>query len=462
MYNDKMKNPLLVFLSLLTLSTLLYFYKFPQMAAFDADQDYYALQYVEIFQKGKPTLLGIEASVGGVFVAPLYTYFTSLVYAVSAGNPLGVFLVTIIIASLQGSLTYLLFFRLTGQKTGVIAGLLVIFSHALWLKAFAPSVIGLMYLSGLFFFYYLATLPKNPKNILVLAFICGISLSLHISVFAFIPITIIYLLWKKPRNIKAKNYVLAALIFLLLASPLALFDIRHNLYLTQNLVTFFTKSTQNSDVNYIDNASRVFKSIFNTFAAFLIPQAFLAKLLIIFTIPYLLIKFRRDANTTTAVFIIGTSFLMFTFYLGRFSDYYFYFLLAPFLFIITSALSALFSTQNLRIASVGLITIILILNFQAIQKTFNPYNYFTKQEAVGYIKSQVGESKTKIHFDTNPGQGVGFNYLFILNGLNLSDSPQNTYQISIKNIQPKSGKMFGQKGADAIRVIKLNLKTDPR
>lgn len=453
-----MKKPTAIFLTLLTLSTFLYLYRFPQMATFDADQDYYAQQYIEIFQKGKPTLLGIEASVGGVFVAPLYTYFSSLVYLVSAGNPLGIFTVTILIASLQGALTYLLFSRLTSQKTGLIAGLLVVFSHALWQKAFAPSVIGLMYLSGLLFFYYLATLQKRPKNIVILALICGVSLSLHVSIFAFIPLTIFYLLWKKPRNIKTRNYILAVVIIFLFASPLALFDIRHHFFLTQNLLTFLTNNTSRPETGYFGNISRVISSIFNMFAAFLSPQPHFGKLLTIFTVPYLLIKLKRDAHITTAAFIICVSALIFTFYLGSFSDYYFYFLLAPFLFIFAGAVSALFSIQKFKIAVVGLFTLIFILNFQAIQNTINPYNYFIKQQAVHYIKNQAGETKTKIYFDTDPGLSVGFNYLFTQARITLSENPKNVYQIIIKGKETKPGKIFKENGVkNTIKVVKLDL-----
>lgn len=455
-----MKKSIVTFLSLFALSIILYSYKFPQMAAFDADQDLYALQYLTIFKEKKLTLLGIEASVGGVFVAPLYTYFSSVTYALSLGNPIGIFSVSILIAAMQGPLTYLLFSKLKNQRTGLIAGLIAVFSHALWQKAFAPSVIGLSYLFGLLFFYYLATLPQKPKNIIVLGLICGISISLHVSLFTFIPLTILYLLWLRPKNIKPAYYSLAAIIILALFSPLILFDIRHNFFLTNNMLDFLNKSgSSGTNPNYFSNFTRVFKSIFNMYASFLVPQPIFGKLLVLSAIPYLLTKLPKDKNVKTAWLVILVSFLMFSFYFGSFSDYYFYFLLAPFLFVFASLLSSIFSRKSLYTVPVVVLSLMFLSNFQMMQKSINPYNYFIKEKVAGYIKGQAGDKKIKIYFDAEPGLGVGFNYLFKRFNINLSeDNYGDIYQIVVKGKEHSPGAAFQQDGVEnTIRVVKLDI-----
>jgi hypothetical protein len=464
-----MKKPFSIFLILFALSIFLYLYKFPQMATFDADQDYYAQKYVDIFQNNQPTLLGIEASVGGVFVAPLYTYFSSITYAISAGSPIGIFLVSILIAALQGPLTYFLFSKLKNPTTGIIAGLIVIFSHALWQKAFAPSVIGLTYLAGLLFFYYLCQLPKKPRSIIILGLICGLAVNLHVSLFAFIPITIAYLIWKKSKNIKLSDYAISSFLFLILVSPLIFFDLRHHFFLWKNLFGFLSKGGgPNGHSNYIENALRIFRSVINTFASFLVPQPIFGKLFIVVTLPYLIIKLKNDDSIKTAWFIILLSFLMFCLYFGSLSDYYFYFLLAPFLFIFSGFLSAIFKVQKtlpagrqVKVAVVAILALMFILNFQAMQKTINPYNYSVKKQAVDYIKNQAGNKKTKIYFDSDLGLSVGFNYLLKRAGINIADKNyQNLYQIVIRGEQQKPGKEFKEKGTQGtIRVIQLKPKT---
>lgn len=452
-----MKKPTAIFLTLFTLSTFLYLYKLPQMATFDADQDYYAQKYVDIVQNQQPTLLGIEASVGGIFVAPLYTYFSAITYAVSGGNPIGIFLIAMIIAALQGPLTYLLFSKLKNQKTAVIAGLLVIFSESLWHKAFAPSVIGLTYLAGLFFFYYLCTLSKKPKNITMLGLICGLGINLHVSLFAFVPLTIIYLLWKRPRNIKIGDYIVSLIVLFILCSPLIFFDIRHHFFLLQNLMGFLQHGSSGTNSNYNDNIIRITRSMINTFASSIVPQEIFGKLLLLATLPYLFLKFKSDETVKTAGFVILASFLMFCFYFGNLTDYYFYFLLAPFIFVFAGLLSTLFKLPLLKIAVVALLGLVFILNLRGIMGSVNPYNYFVKKQAVEYIKSRVKNQKTKIYFDTDPGYSVGYNYLFKRAGINIVDKNyESLFQIVVRDDQKKPGKEFiAKRGYNSIRVIKL-------
>jgi len=430
------------------------------MATFDADQDYYALQYVKIFQQHQPTLLGIEASVGGIFVAPLYTYFSAITYAVSGGSPIGIFLIAMIIAALQGPLTYLLFSKLKNQNTAVIAGLLVVFSQSLWQKAFAPSVIGLTYLAGLFFFYYLCTLSKKPKSIIMLGLICGLGINLHVSLFAFVPITIIFLLWKRPRNIKIGDYIVSLIVLLVLSSPLFFFDIRHHFFLFQNFLGFLQQGSSGADSNYPDNIIRILRSLINTFASSLVPQEIFGKLLVLATLPYLFLKFKSDEAVKTAGFVLLTSFLMFCFYFGNLTDYYLYLMVAPFLFIFAGFLSTLFKLPLLKVAVAALLGLMFILNLQGIIGSVNPYNYFVKKQVVDYIKSLVRDQKTKIYFDTDPGYAVGFNYLFKRTGINIDDKNYEfLYQIVVRDDQKKPGKEFiVKRGYNSIRVIKLPIK----
>lgn len=458
--NINKKRNFAVFITLLTISAIIHFYRFSQMAAFDADQDFYALEYLKIFKEGKLTLLGIEASVGGLFVGPLYTYFSSFIYLFSAGNPIGIFTATIIIASLQGSLTYLLFSRLKDQKTGVIAGIVVIFSHALWQKAFAPSVIGLLYIFGLLFFYFLSTISNKPKNLILLALICGISISIHISLFVFIPFTAIYLLIKRPKNVKLRHVILSGLFLLAFASPLIIFDLRHNYYLWKNLLDFLSNGSNSvKTTSYFQNFLNVTKSTFNMFATFLFPPQIIGKLAVIMTIPYLLLKLKKDNSIQQAIFIIILSLIILSFYFGSFSDYYLYFLLAPLLFIFSSFLAALFSYKISKLITVVLVALLIVSNLKEIQKSKNPYNYFIKSRAVSYIKSQAQDKKIKIYFDTEPGLGFGFQYLFKYHNLNVSEENyEEIYQIVVKGKELSPGVAFQQKGVEnTIRVVKLKM-----
>lgn len=453
----KLSN-LQICLFLFAISLLLYLYKFPQVAVFDADQDYYGNQYLSIVKDHKQTLLGIEASVGGLYVGPLYTYASSLIYAVSGGNPISVFLASILIGALQAPITYLLFAKLHNKKTAIFAGLFVLFSYALWLKAFAPSVIGLTYISGLIFFYLLAKLSKNPKTIIYLGIICGLALHLHISLFLFIPSTIVYLILKRPK-IPTRYLILAVITIIIFASPLILFELRHNFFLTKNLVDFFAKGTATGHKNYITNLIGVNNSLLNVYAFFLDPQGVIGKMLVLLTIPYFIIKVKKNQAFQTAGLIIALSIIIFSLYFGSFSDYYFYFLIAPFLFVFASLCASIYDVIRIRYFFLIAIALIIFTNVTHIQKSVNPYNYFIKQKAVSYLKNQVRDKKVKVYFDTELGLSVGFNYLLRYHHLNLVDANfEELYQIAIKGDKKTPGAYFQQEGVpNTIRVINLNL-----
>lgn len=454
----KKPNTLQICLALFVISLFLYSFKFPQVAVFDADQDYYGNQYLSIVKDHKLTLLGIEASVGGLYVGPLYTYASSLIYAISSGNPIGVFLASIIIGALQAPVTYLLFAKLQNKKTAIFASLFVLFSYALWQKAFAPSVIGLTYLSGLVFFYFLANLSKNPKNLIYLGIICGLALHLHISLFIFIPSTIVYLILKKPK-IPARYLTLTVITILAFASPLILFELRHNFFLTRNLADFFANSTATGHKNYIVNLLDVNNSLLNVYAFFLDPKGVIGKMLVIFTVPYFIIKVKKNQAFQTAGLVILLSIIIFSLYFGSFSDYYFYFLIPPFLFVFASLCASIYNINRIKYFFLIAIGLIIFTNVIHMQKHINPYNYFIKQKAISYLKHEVKDKKVKVYFDTELGLSVGFDYLLKYNRLNQKDTNfEELYQIAIKGNKKTPGAYFQQEGVpNTIRVINLNL-----
>lgn len=176
----------------------LYVYKMPDLVTFDYDQEFYAQEYVKIVKEHKLTLLGMETSIGGMFVGPLYTYFSTFVYWLFGGNPLGIFIVTIIVSATYPSLTYLLFTRLSQQKRiGILGGLLVLFCIPLWSKVYTPSVITFLYPIGLVFWYLLTKLQSNKKYLIWIGLLLGLSLHLHFSLLFFFPIVLVYVIWKK-------------------------------------------------------------------------------------------------------------------------------------------------------------------------------------------------------------------------------------------------------------------------
>lgn len=455
------RRRLIVFLLFFISSLIIYFYKFKTLLTFDADQEYYAYQYIQIVTNHKPTLLGIETSIGGMFVGPLYTYFSTFIYWLSHGDPIGISLVTLFLASFQAGLTYWFFTLLKKESVGVIAGLLTLFSFSLWSKAFSPSVINFLFLFGLLFLFCLSRVIYKKKYILWLSLLLGVSLHVHVSLWLFFPIVLIFFIW---RHIINKNniteLIFGSLIILLFSFPLLLFDIRHNFLISKNLTQFIGKSFLNnsSGNNVFAHALSVFISLINVLANYLSvnPNKLVYGLLCAILL-FFMTKATKDHVMQISALIFAVTIFFFTFYNGPLPDYYLYMLLAPFIYI-----TALFIIEigKYKIISIPLcifLIILLIQNIRAMDSAVNPYNLYRKWDAVKYIKSQSRDKPVKVAYDTDLGLGFGFNYLLDYEKVKKEEiNYQDIYQIVIRKDNSQPGVEFGEPNSlELIKVVRL-------
>lgn len=434
------------------------------MFAFDADQEFYANQYLKIVKEQKMTLLGIETSVGGMFVGPLYTYASTFIYFLSKGSPLGIFWVTLVIASTQASLTYLLFTKLKNEKVGRLAGFLVLVSGSLWNKAFAPSLINLLYPAGLFFFYVLVRLKKEKKYFLHLGLLLGFATQIHFSLLFFYPITIIYLFWQKMVKRKyLRHYFLIKFIVLLSLLPLILFDIRHGFFILGNAWKFITGRlfypSVDTGVSWVLYFSNMVRGLFELFTHIIVPKPTLAiYLFIVSVLIFFLIKLKKEYIYRVVAFMYGTSFLLFFLYRGDVPDYYWYFLLPGFFFVVSDFLLVCLDKKILKYVAYLLLVFTTLQNLEFMNNTLNHYNFRLKSEVVKYINGQSRGKTVKISYDTDLGLGFGFDYLLRREGVKMDNNNfEENYQIVIRNSKNFQGKEFREPGSPvSIKVVKLD------
>lgn len=455
-----MKKPSkFVFFLLFVAAILLYFYRYPKMLAFDADQEFYANQYLQIVKEHKLTLLGIETSTGGLYVGPLYTYLNAFFYWLFKGDPQGIFLFTLIFSSFQASLTYYFFTKLKGKYMGMIGGLIVLFSAALWNKAFISSPVNFLYLSGLFFFYTLAKLAKNHKYFLWLGVILALTLQIHLSLFFFFPITLVFLLWLKLINRKNAGHLLRVILLVIISlSPLLSFDLRHNFLISTNLLKFISPNTfGQKGASVFSNITDVFWSFVGLFSYILTPKPgifvylFLAAVFIFF-----LIKMRKEFIYKTIGLVFAVSSILFVLYRGPEPDYFFYFLLPPFFFVTAEFIILLGSYKSVKYPVYILLIILLWQNLQFMNSTLNNYSFYLKRRVARYIKSQSQGKKVKISYDTDLGFGFGFDYLLRYEGVKIdNDNYEEHYHIVVRNYPDYPGVEFKEAGSHLSIKVKL-------
>lgn len=452
------KPRLWIFLTFSFISLFLFFYQLQQMATFDADQEFYAYEYVKAAKEGKLTLLGIPTSVGGLFVGPFYTYLATIIFFLFQGDPVGLHIVTLLILSFQSGLTYWLFTKISQRHAGIIAGILVLFSYVIWYKAYAPSPINFLYLFGLFFFYCLLKLKEDPRFLPYLALILGSAFHTHISLLFFFPIFFVYLLWQRNIKLSLRYYLLFFLIIAVFVSPLFLFELRHNLFLTSKLFDFTTQYV-GQDQSYLRHLINVLRIAFEVFSGLLFRQ--LNKFVALFMIAVLLyffVKLKENFYYQLGGLIFFVTIFILSLYQGHIPDYY-YFHLSPLFFLVIADFLVFLARFRWLKLPVGFFIVFFILhNLTAIQAAVNPYNLFIKNQAIRYLKSQVGEKKVKVYLDADLGLQFGFGYLMDFYKLKRDDQEyQEIYQIILRQEKEVPGREFKQRQSlPGITVVNLD------
>lgn len=452
-----------VFFIFFVLSLFLYFSKFSNLLTFDADQEYYAYKYIEIVKEHKLTLLGIETSAGGMFVGPLYTYLSTLIYWLFQGNPIGIYIATLLFASTQAGLTYILFSRVKGQRIGLIAGFLVLFSATLWNKAFSPSVIPLIYPFSLVFLYAMIESQHDMQYFNWLFILLGSAIHLHISLLSFFPILLIFLFWKRPRKFKNPINWLKGLGFIIFFSlPLLLFEARHNFIIFQNARSFLNKTIYPQDsgnFSIINHVIDVLKSLVEMLKYILTPNPGILVFILLMAVGiYSVFKFKKDKTVQIAVLLFVPALILFILYRGPQPDYYFYFLLPAFFLLLAIFIDRMNRSIITAIPVFLLLILLLFQNLSFIYHTFNPYHLFLKWNVAKYIKSEAQEKNIKLLYDTDLGLGFGFNYLLDYEEVRRKENDfDEVYQIIIRRIKADKSKEFRVPGSPVtVQVRKID------
>ncbi len=225
-------------------------YRIDQVLGFYFDQGRDAMVVWNLIHNGKFFLIGPTTGIAGIFRGPLYYYLIAPFYFLGGGDPIwpSIFLsFTTILANL---LMYYLGFKFHSRVAGLLAATVASFSFNItiasrWLSNPTPMMLLSMLL--IFFMYLISnksqSINKNKYFLgwlwVGLGFIAGVSL-FHFGSsgeFFYLPALAIFALWQR-STLTMKTIIFAGLAFLATASPLIIFDLRHEGILRNNLVGF--------------------------------------------------------------------------------------------------------------------------------------------------------------------------------------------------------------------------------
>lgn len=208
------------------LSAFLRFYNLNQTFVFTIDEEYLTTFAQTVVDNFHVLWIGMSIS-NGFYLGPLLIYITAFFLSISESNPLFLASVTAFLGVLSTLLTFLVGWKMFGYRVGLLAGLLyatspliVFFDQRYWNDS--PVI----FLSLVMIFSLYQTL-RSPKWWIVFAIAAGLMFHTHLSIFPYLFLAV-FIFLKKFREVPKKIFAISLAVFLMLYSPLLVFDYFHN------------------------------------------------------------------------------------------------------------------------------------------------------------------------------------------------------------------------------------------
>lgn len=222
-----LKNLKLLITIILVLSSILRFYRVEELFIFSADEEHQLTLAQSIVKDFHPVWIGVSAADTGFYMGPFWVYFSAFWLWIMHGDPRIVAYIAAAIGVLTTFLVYLVGKKLFGLKAGLMGSflyaclpLVVYFDRRFW----NPAPTAILSLGLLFSIYQT---KYSRKWWIAVAFLYGMVFHVHLSLVPFIVLAAYALVsYSKPG---LKIALLAVFAFLLVVSPLIIFDYFHKL-----------------------------------------------------------------------------------------------------------------------------------------------------------------------------------------------------------------------------------------
>ncbi len=254
----------LIIVAILGLAIILRFYRINEYMTFLGDEGRDVIVIKKILTMGDFPLLGPPTSVGNMYLGPLYYYMMVVAMAIFWLNPVAAAGMVAIIGVASVGLIYYLAREWFGWWPAVIASVLyaispvnIIYSRSSWNPNPAPFF-GLLAMLGMYKWHR----SRDARWFILTGGAVAFAVQMHylalilVGVFGVLWVYELGLSWRK--KLETRHFWLGTiggvLMFLILMSPLAIFDFRHDFMNYRAVSTFFLG----------DRATTVNLNIFNT------------------------------------------------------------------------------------------------------------------------------------------------------------------------------------------------------
>lgn len=394
-------------LLILLVAAFLRFYRLPEYMNFLGDEGRDALIVKKILILHDFPLIGPTTSIGNMYLGPLYYYMMALPMAVFWMNPAaaagGAALVGVLTVALIYYLARIWFGRLPAFISAIlysVSPVTIIYSRSSWNPNPAPFF-ALLAIFGL----YKARFGDFRWFILTGACLAAAA-QMHYLALILIPVFGVLWIWELQQNIKSSKIkhftfgtVGAILAFLLLMSPLLVFDLKHDFMNFHAISKFFSNRETTVNINPFNTLERV-PTIYGNdlIGRYMAGENFVLTVIlgililvpIILAIFWLMQKRKLDWNLLALGIWLFFGVMGLALYKQHIYDHYLGFL-NPVPYLLFGSL-LLMKNKWIKFGLLGLSAILVVVNLQKSPLQNPPNNQLERTQAVTrFVITEAGE-----------------------------------------------------------------------
>lgn len=414
------------------------FYKVGEFFSFNYDEEYQATLAWSLVKDFHVLWIGVSTSGLKYYLGPGFTYLNWLLFKISQGDPLILAYFAagwgIVTTASVGYVTK----KLMGTKAALIASLLyggsaffVLFDRRFWNPLLVPFL-------AVWLIYSLIKAKENVRYLTLTSVLIAVSYHIHLSLWVFWPI-IIYTLYEVRSKLRLPLLASLVVLFLLITSPLLVFDFVHNFDNVLAPLRYLQEASQSPSDSRAYDLSTIFSHVSTLWQGagriFFLrpftniqeehnlgahgeltqPPSFLP-LFTLLTLIYFMVRTYKDKRFFLVSFIILSYIIFFIFYPGVAGEY---FLLAPLTLMVIPL--AWFLARFSSISNVLFLSVFLAINgLTIVTLTQEKYGLLTRkkliQQVMTYVKKEPFALETYGRDTRNYPPYGGWRYLFKIYG----------------------------------------------
>lgn len=381
-------------------------YKIGAWFSFNFDEEYQASLAWEQVKDFHPIWIGVSASNIGYYLGPGFTYLNALLFFISHGDPiiLGIF------SAILGLVTTISIFFITREffsrqsalfAAAIYGGSMLInyFDRRFWNPSPIPFI-------TVWMFYSLVKAQKNSRWFIISTILMASAYHVHLSLFIFWPV-LIYLVIQNFKKIHWTTWVLMIASYLIITSPLLIFDLNHNFDNLRAPLRFFQKNKAEQSAAAISLYS--IKSHLTVFLSSLGRLWFIKpftniqeeqclgthcritagnSILILFSILTILWNIQKSIKNNTVgllLIIMGLNVLSFSLYPGYSAEYY----LLGFLALFPISIGLFLNSLPVKLSMAIVVLFLLANTYTILTTTQEQYGLQTRKKFIQTIMTTI-------------------------------------------------------------------------